>query len=527
MATVRLAEKEVLQALTADAKILVTEMIDIEGEQVSEVFRTSFPAFVAMLKQYGLDESHFTEIKFNPDNGYLYVLDNGTDVIEPCYIGRFAEVDENGIIPEENLPCFNKSDTLFAEGVPLYGTRFVDVTEDGEIIIRKDGSGDYLLTALEDGTVKAVKVKTHIADTLDSDSDTEALSAKQGKVLSTWIGVLGDLLTTAKTSIVGAVNELFNSLKSHKENTSNPHSVTKSQVGLGNVSNVEQASKAEFNTHTGNTSNPHGVSKAQVGLGNVDNTADNVKNVLSAVKLTTVRKINGVSFDGTADITIADGTKIPTSQKGAAGGVAELDQNGMVPAAQLPSYVDDIVEGTLATFPRPGESGKIYLDTGTNLTYRWSGSDYVEVSKSLALGETASTAYAGNKGKKNAEDIADLQGRMENAENGKVDKETYNADMLLKADLENGIVPDAELPYYNKTQNVYVDGVLLYPTTFVSVNADGDIYLTEDGTGEFLLFIAPDGIPRIRYTGTAITDDVTGLRYSITISNNEVFLTKI
>lgn len=57
----------------------------------------------------------------------------------------------------------------------------------------------------------------------------------------------------------------------HLDNHNNPHSVTKAQVGLGNVTNVEQASKQEFDAHTTNHNNPHNVTKSQVGLGNVDN----------------------------------------------------------------------------------------------------------------------------------------------------------------------------------------------------------------------------------------------------------------
>jgi hypothetical protein len=91
---------------------------------------------------------------------------------------------------------------------------------------------------------------------------------------------------------------------------------------------------------------------------------------------------------------------IPTSQKGTASGVAELDANGKVPAAQLPSFVDDVLEySAKSSFPTTGETGKIYVDTSTNKTYRWSGSAYVEISASLALGETSSTAYRGDRGK--------------------------------------------------------------------------------------------------------------------------------
>lgn len=67
-------------------------------------------------------------------------------------------------------------------------------------------------------------------------------------------------------------------------------------------------------------------------------------NADEANKLKNARTINGVAFDGTKNITIADSTKIPTSEKGKANGVATLDSGGKIPSSQLPSYVDDIVE---------------------------------------------------------------------------------------------------------------------------------------------------------------------------------------
>lgn len=86
--------------------------------------------------------------------------------------------------------------------------------------------------------------------------------------------------------------------------------------------------------------------------------------------------------------------------KGAPSGLASLNESGIIPSAQLPSYVDDVIEvDTFNNLPGTGESGKIYIVQDTNLTYRWSGTDYVEISKSLALGETSSTAYPGDKGK--------------------------------------------------------------------------------------------------------------------------------
>lgn len=196
--------------------------------------------------------------------------------------------------------------------------------------------------------------------------------------------------------------------------------LTKALVGLGNVPNVatndqtptytaastladlvsgEKLSVAfgkltkavsDLIAHLANKSNPHGVTKAQVGLGNVNNTSDANKPVSTAQQ---------AALDKKLDKTL----------KGAAGGLAELDSGGKVPAAQLPSYVDDVIEGYLSggklykesdhTTEIAGESGKIYTDLHTNKTYRWSGSGFTVISDTIAIGETSSTAYRGDRGK--------------------------------------------------------------------------------------------------------------------------------
>ena len=96
--------------------------------------------------------------------------------------------------------------------------------------------------------------------------------------------------------------------------------------------------------------------------------------------------------------------------KGQALGIVPLDENGKVASSYLPSYVDDVLEyNTRTKFPTTGESGKIYIALDTNKTYRWGGTTYVELKSNIALGETSSTAYAGDKGKKNREDIENLE----------------------------------------------------------------------------------------------------------------------
>lgn len=143
---------------------------------------------------------------------------------------------------------------------------------------------------------------------------------------------------------------------------------------------MSKEDKKALDDHIKDYNNPHKVTKAQVGLGNVDNTSDKSKPISDATQ---------TALDG----------KIDTSKLGVKNGVAKLDDQGRVPASQLPAYVSDIFEAQEKSgFPEVGESEKIYVALKTNLTYRWSGTDYVEISPSIALGETSSTAYAGNKG---------------------------------------------------------------------------------------------------------------------------------
>lgn len=71
--------------------------------------------------------------------------------------------------------------------------------------------------------------------------------------------------------------------------------------------------------------------------------------------------------------------------------------SGTIAAANLPSYVDDVLEyASLSKFPTTGESGKIYTALDTNKIYRWSGSAYVVISETVALGTTHSSAGYGD-----------------------------------------------------------------------------------------------------------------------------------
>lgn len=113
--------------------------------------------------------------------------------------------------------------------------------------------------------------------------------------------------------------------------------------------------------HRNNATNPHNVTKEQVGLGFVDNTADIDKPVSNPVQTALNLKEN-------------------KSEKGQPNGYPELDSAGKIPSTQLPSFVDDVQEfNSLADFPATGASGVIYVALDTNKSYRWSGTQYIYI----------------------------------------------------------------------------------------------------------------------------------------------------
>ena len=213
------------------------------------------------------------------------------------------------------------------------------------------------------------------------------------------------------------------------------------------------------------------LDKNSVGLGNVDNTADLDKPISTAtqnaldgkvdkeegkslVADSLITKLEGLDDQDTIDAAIAD--KIPLSQKGTANGVATLDESGKVSSVQLPGFVDDVLEyDNFEAFPETGESGKIYVTKDTNLEYRWSGTQYTQISKSIGLGETSSTAYAGDKGKQVTDRVAEVYS-ANSVINGLSDvtfdsddteAQTLSADNALKTWDGSGTSHDMKIPY--------------------------------------------------------------------------------
>lgn len=183
------------------------------------------------------------------------------------------------------------------------------------------------------------------------------------------------------------------------------------------------------------------------------------------------------------------------NSKGAPNGLASLNESGIIPSAQLPSYVDDVIEvDTFSNLPGTGESGKIYIVQDTNLTYRWSGTDYVEISKSLALGETSSTAYPGDKGKATTDkltgitsDINAVQTNLETHINNKSNPHEVTKDQVGLSEVDN--TSDANKPISTATQTALngkfsatdgnalkqrVDNIPELVATDITVDSDND-----------------------------------------------------
>ena len=148
---------------------------------------------------------------------------------------------------------------------------------------------------------------------------------------------------------------------------------------------------------------------------------------------------------------------------GQPGGIATLNESGQIPSTQLPSYVDDIIEGYIVKLAdgtifvpytppvnpsvpptgedygdaiSTGERGKIYLDTVTGLSYRWSGSEFVVISSPVELGTGVGQAYPGNLGQANADAIATIKADYIKS----TDYATEQKVGLVRADKNYGIV---------------------------------------------------------------------------------------
>lgn len=190
---------------------------------------------------------------------------------------------------------------------------------------------------------------------------------------------------------------------------------------------------------------------------------------------------------------------------------------GKVPSSQLPSYVDDTIEvETFDALPAVGETGKIYVVLVSNLTYRWSGTTYVEISKSLAIGETENTAYRGDRGKV-AYDHSQTKGNPHN---------TTKADVGL-SNVDN--TSDKDKPVSDATQQAIENVANSIPTKVSQLEQDAshrtvsDSQITQWNNNSVILYSATgentDGAMTQKAVSDALKEKQAGIEKKADTTN--------
>jgi hypothetical protein len=321
----------------------------------------------------GLSTNDYTDV----DSVKLKTLGEVNGIIKSDGTGNISQaVSVTDYMPAWDLKLWNEaynSNHTYVIGDMMY----MDMTTSIEYYICKIGHN----TAIT-GYVPSNWIKVSIVPVI-VETDPVA-GAVTGIVKSDGNGGITNAESGVDYEIPNAVNTTSNTYADGKVADAindGTTTVAPSQNAVFDALTGKEPANTNIQSHISSTSNPHSVTKTQVGLQYVDNTSDANKPVSTAQQAALDLKIN-------------------TSLKGTAGGIAELDGTGKVPAAQLPSFVDDVLEYTdFISLPVTGEGGKIYVTLDDYKTYRWSGTVYAEISSSLALGETSTTAYRGDRGK--------------------------------------------------------------------------------------------------------------------------------
>lgn len=295
----------------------------------------------------------------------------------------------------------NKAGITLDGGFKLDSAQPLDV----RFVVEKDDDRDDLLTS---SCYPGMEVWDY--------NDNKKYIAKYDGTNYSWVEV-----TSVETSTTnGNIKINGEEKKVYEHPTTNGNKHIPADGAKNNILRYDSAGSAKWED-IAYTSTPKGNGVASAGSANTFSRGDHIHpaqttitgNAGTATKFNSSRTIQLTGdITGSATTDGSSGWSITTTiaNKGVANGVATLDENGHVPSTQLPSYVDDVIEGYISddktTFYEDKEqtekvaalTGKIYVDLNSLRTYRWGGTTYAEISESLALGETSSTAYAGDKG---------------------------------------------------------------------------------------------------------------------------------
>lgn len=207
-------------------------------------------------------------------------------------------------------------------------------------------------------------IKSDLGQKTDSPNQEGNAFERINYLLEIIDGLIGD----GDLSVSGKIKEAIDALKG---------GVSSEYDTLKKIEDIIRAHLTDYN-------NPHKINKNQIDLGNVTNDA-----------------------------------QVKRDEMGQPNGVATLNEGGVIPKEQLPSYVDDVIdcyatftkseEGLLENIqvfedlehlkPINGEAGKIYADIESAYQFRWTGSKWSVVGSPTVIGIVEGTAFDGKKGK--------------------------------------------------------------------------------------------------------------------------------
>jgi len=256
------------------------------------------------------------------------------------------------------------------------------------------------VSTMPDSPTQSGLTATQIKAWFDSNTVTECKTSING--------IVDGLIARTGASEIGAqdITDVDITVQGHIDNVSNPHGVTNTQVGLGNVTNNLQATKTDFDAHVNNVSNPHSVTKAQVGLGNCDNTSDANKPISTAQAAALALKVDkatgkslvadteitrllgiatgaevNVQSDWTESNSISDafiknkptlGTAAAANTGSSSGNVPILDASGKLSLTVIPASAiteTDVVASEVEMLALTAEPGDVAVRTDENKSY--------------------------------------------------------------------------------------------------------------------------------------------------------------
>ena len=282
----------------------------------------------------------------------------------------------------------------------------------GEIPDVSDFLRDGDVSSAISGSAEKVASDKAVKDYVDAQVSAEATSRQEkDSSLQSQIGGKANVEHSHEMDDVTGLNDKISEIETSVSGKANAtHTHTTSQVdGLDTkLSGIDDdiAAKADkVHKHAiADVTNLQTALDGKAALKHSHETSDitGLDSKISEIEGNVAGKADSVHTHDTADV--VSGTlvvdRIPSIPDSKIESMSATKLTGTVPQANLPSYVDDVVEvDDYDSLPPTGEAGKIYVDKETNKTYRWGGSAYVEISASLALGETSATAFRGDYGK--------------------------------------------------------------------------------------------------------------------------------